>query len=383
MYSMKDFIQAQLLLLMISVTAAVNAHMPYLFIFSASLLMLLFTMRSLSDKYSLTEIIIQLVLSELFCILGSGFFVFLIFTEIRPAKIKKLRVFFPVIFFIVTAALYGRYTPPAILLQALILLGISGAVIVAEYFVLDYIKMKSRINSALAVTAISELYEKKVNHELMVKNYLADKNARLEERENISRNIHNSVGHSITAAVMALDAADMLFDTKPEAAREKMRAANERMRGSIASIRHAVRVLDDDNPYVSMEDFKGELAAIADNFAMDTMIKVNMIFPTEYTELSLEHEHTEFLTGALQELLVNGAKHGGADVFTVALTADSRHIRLKVSDNGTSDFCRENEAEKIKNGFGLKKLVSYVKRCGGTVKFSYGMGLTVLITLPL
>lgn len=182
---------------------------------------------------------------------------------------------------------------------------------------------------------------------------------------------------------MALDAADMLFDTKPEAAREKMRAANERMRGSIASIRHAVRVLDDDNPYVSMEDFKGELATIADNFAMDTMIKVNMIFPTEYTELSLEHEHTEFLTGALQELLVNGAKHGGADVFTVALTADSRHIRLKVSDNGTSDFCRENEAEKIKNGFGLKKLVSYVKRCGGTVKFSYGIGLTVLITLPL
>ena len=89
--------------------------------------------------------------------------------------------------------------------------------------------------------------QKKLAKELVIKNYLADKNARLEERENISRNIHNSVGHSITAAIMTLDAADMLYDTAPDKAREKMNTANERIRTGLEAIRQAVRVLDSNN----------------------------------------------------------------------------------------------------------------------------------------
>ena len=63
---------------------------------------------------------------------------------------------------------------------------------------------------------LNEMHEKRLNQELTKQNYLADKNARLVERENISRNIHNSVGHSITAAIMTLDAADMLYDVMVE-----------------------------------------------------------------------------------------------------------------------------------------------------------------------
>ena len=125
------------------------------------------------------------------------------------------------------------------------------------------------------------MYSKKLNQELVIKNYLADKNARLEERENISRNIHNSVGHSITAAIMTLDAADMLFDTAPKLAREKMNIANDRIRTSLDSIRHAVRVLDNENKFITVNDFISELVAVTDSFVMDTMIKI-------YTDLLLQ-----------------------------------------------------------------------------------------------
>ncbi len=72
----------------------------------------------------------------------------------------------------------------------------------------SYFSAKTEAEKAVRQSAVGELAEKRLNRELKLKNYLADKNARLEERETISRNIHNSVGHSITAAVMTLDAAD-------------------------------------------------------------------------------------------------------------------------------------------------------------------------------
>ena len=144
-----------------------------------------------------------------------------------------------------------------------------------------------------------------------MQNNIIERNARLEERENISRNIHNSVGHTITAASMALEAAGMLWESDPLRAAEKTRVANERIKTGLESIRHAVRVLDEETENISIGDFKMELEAIIDNFKMDTDIKV--YFDMELVskpgqDIQIPHEHTEFLTGALRELLTNGVK---------------------------------------------------------------------------
>ena len=127
---------------------------------------------------------------------------------------------------------------------------------------------KRKANERLRVVQsnISELHEKRLNEQLVLQKLSDEKNARLLERENISRNIHNSVGHSITAAIMTLDAADMLYDVKPEEARKKMNDANSRIRGSLESIRRAVRVLDEENKVLSARDLKEELKRISTEF---------------------------------------------------------------------------------------------------------------------
>lgn len=269
------------------------------------------------------------------------------------------------------------------LLHMLLLTGICTIWFFLKNWLESYLLAKSQMSKALSVMAVNELYAKKLNQELVIKNYLVDKTARLEERENISRNIHNSVGHSITAAIMTLDAADLLFDADPVKAREKMNTANERIRGSLASIRQAVRVLDLDSSFVSVSDFMSELTAVTDQFMMDTRIKIYTDFTNVSMEVEIPHEHTEFLTGALQELLSNGVRHGKADHFTVRLTGDSRHLKLSVQDNGTSDFSEENKKERIEQGFGLKKIGSYAKRCGGTVECVNENGFKTEILLLL
>ncbi len=261
----------------------------------------------------------------------------------------------------------------------LIVTGISGLKRMIEKE--EIIKREERLR--LLSVSVSEMHVRKLNKELKMRSYEAEKNARLLERENISRNIHNSVGHSITAAIMTLDAADMLYDKKPEEARKRMNDANERIRGSLESIRSAVRALDDEGGETTVQDFLRFVDNIIEAFTMDTELEVNLhceIYPEDGT---LPREHAEFLTGVLEELLTNGVKHGNATRFTVHLTGDSAHIRLLVHDNGTGEFTGKVSDERIQNGFGLKKIISYTERCGGSCSFVYENGFCAEVELPV
>ncbi len=81
-------------------------------------------------------------------------------------------------------------------------------------------------------------------------------------------------------------------------------------------------------------------------------------------------------------MLSNGIRHGNADKFNIILSSDSRHIMIVITDNGSGSFSDENSNERIQNGFGLKKLISYTKRCGGRISFKNDNGFRTEIMLP-
>lgn len=355
----------------------------YLCFLSLGLLLIVLTIRSLSEQQSRLLLTLQIFLTVILAACAGHPLVCLTAYECRVGKRNLLPLFLPSLLYGGIQCFTKQHTFPEVLFFMLLLWLASLALRCLEHLVKTYFSARQKVSRAVSVTAVNEMYEKKLNQELTIKHYLAEKNARLEERENISRSIHNSVGHSITAAIMTLEAADMLFDTAPDKAREKLNLANERIRGSLASIRRAVRVLDAEATLVSIEDFLSQLQAVTDDFAMSTTLQILTDFTDIQQQLQLPHEHAEFLTGALEELLSNGVRHGHATRFTVHLSTDSGHVKLKVSDNGTSDFSETNEQEKIRNGFGLKKLVSYVKRCGGTASFENHTGFVAELILPL
>ena len=235
----------------------------------------------------------------------------------------------------------------------------------------------------LIKTSLSEMKERRINRELSRQSYEIDRNARLLERETISRNIHNSVGHTITAAIMTLDAADMLYETKPEEARRRMNDANERIRGSLDSIRSAVRALDEESRQLPIADLERYLRNAAEDFTMDTERTVDVVVDCYATDITVPKEHVEFLTGVLQEALTNGVKHGGAMHYTVTLSADSAHVRLRVRDDGKSDFDDAVRDRRLETGFGLRKILSYAERCGGTACFENDGGFCTEVELPL
>ncbi|MCR5376257.1 MAG: hypothetical protein K6E71_05865 [Lachnospiraceae bacterium] len=245
-------------------------------------------------------------------------------------------------------------------------------------------KRKEEITrNRLTQTSLSEMNERRINRELSQQNFTAERNARLLERENISRSIHNNVGHTITAAIMTLDAADMLFEAKPEEARKRMNDANERIRGSLDSIRSAVRALDEEGGELPIADLERYLRNAIEDFTMDTERTVDFATDCYSEDIEVPREHVEFLTGVLQEAFTNGVKHGRAKNFAVLLRADSAHVMLRIKDDGAGDFDETVRDAKIASGFGLRKILAYARRCGGNASFDNEAGFRTEVELPL
>lgn len=381
---MGSFFRTQFLTIIMAVYGLFYTEMPYYLLCTAGFLLFVFTIENISDEINNFIILIKIVLFIMLCILSDGFLIFILFGQ---AGYKNTNFILPPLIYAGSQVVCNINCFldifPILILKTVVLFVLSVIIWYVQKAMEAYTDYRDKITLSMQRLALSSFVEKKLNHALVMQNNIIERNARLEERENISRNIHNSVGHTITAASMALDAAGMLWDVDPGRAASKAKVANERIQMGLESIRHAVRVLDEEAENIHINDFKLELEAVIDNFTIDTEIKVYFGMEIIEPELWIPHEHTEFLTGAVGELLVNGVKHGMADQFTIWLSADSTHLKISVTDNGNSSFNTENARQRIQHGFGIKKIIKYAEKAGGRTEFKNNNGFFAEIMIPL
>ncbi|SHH87809.1 Signal transduction histidine kinase [Sporobacter termitidis DSM 10068] len=218
---------------------------------------------------------------------------------------------------------------------------------------------------------------------LELRNSMTEKVTRYEEREKISRDIHNSVGHTITAAIMAIEAAEAIRSVSTEMADAKVAVAGERMRESLQVIRDSVRLVDSRDTSVSLGDLVKTLTICLRQFEMDANVRIHNNFgdmPRDILGMSINAEQARFLYGAAQECLTNSVKHGKAGDVTLNISIVSDYIEMVTADNGNGKPPPESGENK---GFGLKKIDAYLKANGGHMTFKSGPGVTVTIWLPI
>ncbi len=216
---------------------------------------------------------------------------------------------------------------------------------------------------------------------LELRNSITDKVARLEEREKISRDIHNSVGHTITAAIMAIDAAEAVRSVSPDMADSKVTAAGERMRESLKVIRESVRMVDSGDTTIAMQDLAKTFSICIRQFEMDANVRITgnlEAFRKKVDGQSISAEHARFLYGAIQECLSNSVRHGKASAVKVRMDYSDDIVAVEVADNG----CGRPDDDGESLGFGLKKIEAYLKANSGRMESLDGNGFTVRMWLP-
>ncbi|MBL4936519.1 sensor histidine kinase [Clostridium sp. YIM B02515] len=195
----------------------------------------------------------------------------------------------------------------------------------------------------------------------------------LRERNRISREIHDSVGHSLSTMIIQLSAIEKIADSDGKSASEMAKNLSAFAKDALKSVRAAVRALVP----TEFEKYQGILAIeeMIKNFKKLTEVEVIFVLSKERWELNSDQSFV--LYRIVQEFLTNSVRHGKADKININLNfyKDSLYMRLK--DNGAG-------CDDIVEGVGLKSIKERAESIGGAVKYlsSKEKGFELNLNLP-
>ena len=194
----------------------------------------------------------------------------------------------------------------------------------------------------------------------------------LRERQRIAKDIHDTAGHSITTVIMQTEAAKLIFDEKPEEAKQKIISANLLAKNALEELRNSVHLLSGRAENLSLRE---ALQQIINDSSEDTGIKIR----SSLQEIVVSEEHQRFLCNTLKEGISNGLRHGGATAFWVELRLNNGMVEFLLSDNGVGAKMLE-----IKQGLGLYGMKERAERMGGEIAFSSepNEGFEIFLKLP-
>ena len=178
-----------------------------------------------------------------------------------------------------------------------------------------------------------------------------------EERARMAREVHDSVGHHLTAINLQLQSAARFWENDQERARERVLEGRQLALRALAEVRRSVKALKP--PALEERSGPGALSALARSFegtGLDVRFSVlgeRRTLP-EGVELALYR--------AMQEGLSNAAKHSNGRQVRARLVFGEDRVGLEVVDDG--DGAPRGAPD---DGFGLRALSERVEALGGTV----------------
>lgn len=176
-----------------------------------------------------------------------------------------------------------------------------------------------------------------------------------EERTRVAREVHDALGHHLTAINLQLQNAERFSDKDPTRSIERVREARASTLAALADVRRSVRAL---KPVALTEKpLATALAELTRSFD-GTDFKVGYTVCEEPKPLPADLELA--LYRATQEGLTNAVRHSGAQEVQVTLTYGER-VTLAVDDDGRGAV---NSSSK---GFGLTSLVERMNSLGATL----------------
>ncbi|WNS76273.1 sensor histidine kinase [Bacillus sp. DTU_2020_1000418_1_SI_GHA_SEK_038] len=195
----------------------------------------------------------------------------------------------------------------------------------------------------------------------------------IRERNEIAREIHDTVGHKMTALLVQLQLANEMISMDPEKSKAILSTCEQLTRDSLHEIRLSVRTLkEQDHLKVS---FLHVLREMMDDFSSMTGMETVLYLDGDPSSVSLSLQPT--IKRVVQEALTNAQRHGSANVCRVSIQITTEAVHIELHDNGKG-------TENVVPSFGLINMKERILEHGGTVQFNSaeGQGFSISIKLP-
>ncbi len=238
------------------------------------------------------------------------------------------------------------------LMQSLLYAGFSGFVFVTSLVARQQAQAREE--------------QRQLNAELRATRALLAESARINERTRISRELHDLLGHHLTALSLNLEVAGHLIEGK---AQEHVNQAHTLAKLLLSDVREAVSHLRDADAI----DMEATLLPLADHVAG---LDIKMEMPQPFRLDDPERAHV--LLRCTQEIITNAVRHAQAQTLWLNYRQEGRLVRMHAHDDG-----RGADAATIGNG--LRGMRERLAAYGGRVDIQAapGRGFALDIQLPL
>lgn len=184
------------------------------------------------------------------------------------------------------------------------------------------------------------------------------------ERMRIARDLHDVVGHQLTALALELEVASHLV--QEDRAGVHVRRARAVAKGLLEDVRRTVAQIR-----LTSHDLRPALAELAGNApGIDVAVSVD-------PSLELAGEPAEVIVRCVQEAITNTLRHGGAARVDVSIAADGDHVLLRAVDDGRG-------TDEVVPGHGLTGMRERLDALGGSLQVASGRdrGFAIEARLP-
>lgn len=214
------------------------------------------------------------------------------------------------------------------------------------------------------------------NQELVEARQKEKELAASEERVRLARDIHDGLGHHLTALNIQLQAAIKMFETQPEKSLEAIQICRQEAKAALDEIRHSVAIMR--RSPLDGKSLKQAIRYLVGNFELSTGQRVDLDIAEDIDFSDRQISDTIYRT--IQEGLTNIQKH--AKQFTkirISIRLMNQLIHLEIEDNGLS-----LEHENYGKGFGLAGIRERAELMGGemTMDTKNGQGFGILVKIP-
>jgi signal transduction histidine kinase len=223
--------------------------------------------------------------------------------------------------------------------------------------------------------------QRRLNAELRATRALLAESARVNERTRISRELHDLLGHHLTALSLNLEVAGHLAQGKVQ---EHVGQAHTLAKLLLSDVREAVSQLRAGGAI----DMAATLSPLAENVPG---LEIRIDMPDPFLLDDAERAHV--LLRCTQEIITNAVRHAQARTLQLDYTLETDAIRLRAQDDGQGSesgvfgdgWPGDGRPGKDKLGNGLRGLRERLACYGGQVGFrtAPGAGFALDIRLPL
>jgi signal transduction histidine kinase len=181
-----------------------------------------------------------------------------------------------------------------------------------------------------------------INYNLRIKNQKLNKDlnkdfeyesqikymTQLEERNKISQEIHDNIGHTISGTMMQLEATKYIMDKDKDKAKELLQSSIDVLRDGMESIRITLRNIKPAKEQIGINEIK----LVINKFQQSSGININLVFDDNIDKLSFNQWNV--IKQNLKEILTNTLKYSQATNLLVAFTGLNNIMKLEIKDDG-------------------------------------------------